>query len=261
MQAIRIFVLKGRYPSQRAGFSLLELSIVVVILSIVMMFGLEVAMQLIGRGAYSETQEKLAQIDKTITKFYRVYGRLPCPAKRGLPITNSHYGVEDCTVTLAGTAPAVLGGTVPVQTLGLQTNMALDSFGDKINYFVTQALTSAPTFAGNPSAIEVRSGRLEQPCATTACTVLATDAAYVLLSNGFDKRGAVNKLGLTPVACAVAGDLRIDSQNCLAASGGGVVLGVVIPANVFYDSRYNTGVQPINYDDDAILWHSKGQLW
>jgi hypothetical protein len=33
-----------------------------------------------------------------------------------------------------------------------------------------------------------------------------------------------------------------------------------IPYNVFYDSRFNAGLNLVNYFDDYVLWRSKAML-
>ena len=246
---------------------MLELSIVIVILGLVSVLGLETALQFIGQRAYKETQAKLVIIDQALVQFYKVNGRLPLPANRLTSSSNINYGLE-AGVRIYNVPPiSVIAGTVPFRALNLPMSVSLDSYGNKINYYVSRPLAYAVEFAAGPPAIEIRSGKLEQPC-STQCTVLAdpaatpsTGAAYAVFSNGFDKRGAVNKNGTPKAICADAGDVRIDSQNCLALAGGGPLgIGGTIAANVLYDSRYNTGSVAASYYDDAIIWRLKGQL-
>lgn len=258
---MRFFGEKSRV-SQPSGFSLIELSIVVVILSIISVLGLEVAVSFISTRAYDATKDKLTVLDRAIRDFYWVYGRLPCPADRTLSPYDTGYGLENCSLTPITTAAPVtetLGGSVPFRTLNLQPAMGIDSYNTRINYFVTRALTSSYTdFSINNATLEIRSGRLRQPCATD-CVTLATDAAYALFSNGADKRGARTRQGVAANACTGTNDQRIDSQNCIALNGGSMNPST-IPLNVLYDSRYNAGSQTTNYFDDVIIWRKRGQL-
>lgn len=348
-----------RIPSSphgpRDGFSLLEMSVVVAIVSIVAVMGLEATSVYLGRTAYTSTRDKLVVLDAALRDYYRVTGRLPCPANRtdGESYSGgSTYGFENCTtptsilagvvqtigvktggsgysgpfspsfsggggagaaatngatvsagavtgVTLSAagsgytTAPtvnlapgggagavafagtnSVYFGWVPVAELGLPVSAGIDAYGDRINYVVTQGLTNAYTFKGTTANVEVRSGRLKQPCAGT-CSVLAdpaatppSGAAYVIFSNGADQRGGNTRAGATSMACLPAPttsfDLAIDSQNCAAINGATLDTGSIggtIPSNVFYDSRFNSGnAVEANKYDDIMLWRTKGQL-
>lgn len=269
----------------RGGFSLVELSIVVAILSVVATLGLEVAASFVNRTAYSATQEAVSAADTALKQFATVYGRLPCPAKQVIgPLDATlQYGREDCAIGIfpgTGIGGGVIGGALPFRTLNLPMSASLDGFGNKLQYYVTFNLTQAGAgpnqFGDSPAGIEVRTGNLGQPCITN-CSVLAdpvavpsTGAAYVIFSHGADKRGAHARNGTLQLPCVPTPpdqyESRVDSQNCAAAqlpfvptlkAGGSVIS---IPLNVVYDSRFNTGSIYDNYFDDVIVWHTKGQL-
>lgn len=275
----------SKQPSAAAstqGFSLVELSIVVAIISVVATLGLEVAANFVSRTASNVSRERLKIVDEATAAFFRIYGRLPCPANKTLPPENANYGVEDCTIAvITGTTlgGGVMAGAVPFRTINLPSIYGLDGFSSKLNYAVTRNQTSAGTgttqFANsaNVSGIEVRTGVLEQPCSTSKCQVLAspasnTGAAYFIFSSGADQRGAVSARGVALKNCAnpvAASDPRIDSQNCtygsttikgyLLVSGGGS-----IPNNVFYDNRLNAGLNRSSYYDDIAIWRPRLQL-
>jgi prepilin-type N-terminal cleavage/methylation domain-containing protein len=241
----------------RRGFSLVELSIVVAIMSVVMVLGLEGAASFIGRTAYRTTQDKLTTADTAIDNFLHVYGRLPCPADRTLAPTNSSYGFENCSLAVySGTT--ILGGALPFRTLNMPLNASLDGYGSKFQYIVTQGLTAASSYIATTESISVRTGLLQQPCSTICETI--GNAAYAVYSFGADQRGAVSKTGALEVGCltGTSANTRIDAQNCYNTQGS--ALAVAVPGNVIYDSRYNTGSIWANYDDDILLWHPKNQL-
>ncbi len=254
------------------GFSLLELSIVMAIVSVVAVLGLEMANQLIARRAYSETQAKLERIDAAVMKFYKVHQRLPCAAYV------SDNGIEngDCTILTWVIAKPVIFGDVPYATLNLQFEDTIDGYGNRINYVVSRQLALDPTTGGadnfnaSPAAIEVRTGQLQQPC-TTSCSVLAdpyaspvTGAAYLIFSNGADGRGARNRVGNQAKPCyAASTDVRIDSQNCYRGSADLDVFSSRTSWEneaLYYDSRHNPGLNPNNYFDDIVIWRTKGQV-
>jgi prepilin-type N-terminal cleavage/methylation domain-containing protein len=253
---------------QTRGFSLIELSIVTAILAIVSVLGLEAVAVYTSRRAYTITQDKVAAVDVAIKKFYASYGRLPCPTV----ITNSmigastNGGTEDCS----GVSIVKYGG-VPYITLGLPMSAAIDGYTSKFGYLVTNSLTTAALFdtATSVGRIEVRTGKLEQPC-STVCEVTfqpsaSTGAAYAILSFGGDQRGALGKNGATLKACVPSTgppniyDARIDTANCGGATSPTISPGVAGDAVVF-DSRFNTGSVEASYFDDIILVRGKGNL-
>lgn len=261
-----------RRRSPRAGFSLVELSIVVVILSIISMLGLEAATAFLNRSVYQLTEAQMREIDKAIDAYYNAYGYLPCPADATLAPTHTDYGFpQDCSGLAPFAASDVVAGMIPFRVLNLPASMALDGFGSKIYYFASQGLTAASGFAARPGTIEIRSGKLAQPCNTLSnCSVLAlpdfgdptvsTGAAYAVVSMGSDQRGALSRQGTPINACAHAGDQRIDAQNCYAVAPSGSLLPATIPNNVLYDSRFNAGSEDVNYFDDLIVWRPKDKL-
>lgn len=272
----------------RAGFSLVELSVVIVIISIVALMGLEVAATYMGRTAYQTTQERMQRIDAAIVKYVKVKDRLPCPGGRLDTWQSTNYGKELRSGNLCnagpmnnGTNPEIQYGDVPARDLNLPLSVMVDGFGSKFRYVVTRSMgrTSAEldtgaaneNFFDSANGITIRSGGLDTTCDTagTLCQTRGT-AAYVIFSHGKDRRGAHNKNGILLGGCSpdTTTDGKIDSVNCrlntthstitLVKNGSGAT--VTVPANVFYDSRYNTGTQEQHFFDDLILWRSRSDL-
>ena len=144
------------------GFSLVELSVVVAIISVVATLGLEAAANFVNRTSGAVTRERLAVADEAVARFYKIYGRLPCPASRAVALAagNTTFGVEDCTIavwtvdaqyaTLIG--GGLMAGMLPYRTLNIPMSFALDGFNNKLNYVVTKNLTVAGGNASTPSA-------------------------------------------------------------------------------------------------------------
>lgn len=291
------------------GFSLVELSIVVAIISIVAVLGLETAANFVNRTNGAVTKERMRVIDDAIVRFSKIYGRLPCPANRTLnPTVSDQAGLEDCTIAAitaaspqggSNTGGGLLFGAVPYRALNLPIGLSLDGFDSKINYAVTRNLTRAGTASGqfgfyNGASgvtnatiasnsgignIEIRSGILDGPCNTTSkCQIvtqptttfsappnptLSNGAAYIIFSNGADRRGAVSMRG-TPLANCVtttgSDGRRVDAQNCKNVNIGPALSINTIPGNVFYDARFNSGLNLNNYFDDFVIWRTKAQL-
>ncbi|MES2984158.1 MAG: prepilin-type N-terminal cleavage/methylation domain-containing protein [Pseudomonadota bacterium] len=295
--AFRFSFLKLRSRAMKRGFSLVELSVVVSIMSVVSVMGLEGAANFINRTSGAVTKDRLAVVDTAIARFFRIYGRLPCPAARtAAPLGSTSYGLEDCSIGTFATGTnyasliggGLMSGAVPFRTLNLPMSTSLDGFSSKINYVVTKNMTLAGTTTGRfgfydgtnattiaasgVGGIQIRTGVLAQPCNTGSCNTVADPtttppdgAAYIVFSSGSDKRGAYSANGVATTACiptpTAAHNSRVDSQNCVQGLPGTNTVSVSnIPNNVFYDNRYNAGLNLTNYFDDYVIWRKRSQL-
>lgn len=123
-------------PVSHAGFSLVELTIVLVIVALLaggLMFGLT------GQREQIQTREARLQLETTreaLIGYAMANGRLPCPAPANLPNTDP----------AAGRAPnppcdnALRFGVVPWVTLGLPET---DPWGNRLTYFASAKFTAA----------------------------------------------------------------------------------------------------------------------
>lgn len=123
---------------QQRGFSLVEMTVVLVILGLVLgalLLPLEaqrsVALQ-------TQTSHTLAQAKKAIISFAQTQGRLPCPAVAASDGIESPEGGGICTVN-HGFLPAASLGLQPVNVNGF----AVDGWGNAIRYAVTAVNTAS----------------------------------------------------------------------------------------------------------------------
>ena len=132
--------------SDQQGFSLIELAIVLFIVAL-LLGGLLVPLTAqIDQQRTNETQKTLAEIKDALIGFAIINGRLPCPA------SDTTFGEED-PVVVTGTCSHPYDGFVPAATLGFTTGVdsqgrkgfAVDSWGNRIHYAVTQASGKAFT--------------------------------------------------------------------------------------------------------------------
>jgi prepilin-type N-terminal cleavage/methylation domain-containing protein len=109
--------------TRQAGFSLVELAMVLLIISL-LLGGLLVplATQLEARQR-NDAQEQLERIREALIGFAMVNGRLPCYTTTADP-TSANYGVEDAVCNPGG---LTTDGILPWKTLGL--NNGLDPWG------------------------------------------------------------------------------------------------------------------------------------
>lgn len=143
----------------RTGFTLVEMSVVLVVIAGITAMGVTAGMEAIESARRVSTDKKLDEIEKALLAFRGRYERLPCPGDAALAASNSNFGYEaqnnngTCTggtpaatyVTSAATG-AVPSGAVPVRTLGLPDEFMVDGWGRKFMYEVTPAMTRDDAF-------------------------------------------------------------------------------------------------------------------
>jgi prepilin-type N-terminal cleavage/methylation domain-containing protein len=207
-----------RLAECRSGFSLLELSIVLIIIGLVTA-GAVAGLGMIESGKRVSTNNKLDRIEDALMAYRTVYNRLPCPADASLAVTNGNYGVEAANGgTCTGGTPAanfsdatngVVEGAVPFQALNLPADFMYDGWGRKFAYAVNYKVTAT-------------NAMLSQSL-TDMCGISLTDAGgaagarsnkgaiYTLLSYGPDGHGGFLKSGTRQNA----GSTNTDEQtNC-----------------------------------------------
>jgi prepilin-type N-terminal cleavage/methylation domain-containing protein len=204
----------------KSAFSLVELSVVILIVSILMTGILTVSKSKIRNTNIQITQDKMAEIYKAIVRFVATHRRLPCPADITKASTASGFGSEVGTAgTCGGTGTRTASsnniapnnqtaqlayGMVPVNALGLSNDMAQDGFGSKF-YYVVDALSTAATanvsdyngFEATPSTPQgsytYTMGSAARIYVYDNSSTLSTPSAlFVLISNGPNKSGSYN---------------------------------------------------------------------
>lgn len=162
---------------REAGFSLIELAILMVIAGLLVSSALSTFDTYQKRTALNSTIEKRNNIEIALGRFVADNGRLPCPADPALPVTDANSGVENCrpggiaypTLSPAGceghcriegarknfsglngvpetpglSRDRVLRGVIPYKTLGLALWESYDGWGTMMTYAVTELLSSS----------------------------------------------------------------------------------------------------------------------
>jgi prepilin-type N-terminal cleavage/methylation domain-containing protein len=147
----------------QVGFSLLEMSIVLVIVALLLAGLLPTVSSQIEQARRNETLKYMNEVRDALLGYTIANKHLPCPDSNG-------DGSADAP------CPGITFGTLPYNDLGV-TNK--DAFGKELVYAVTPAFSdSATTFTlSNVGTIQI--------CTTAACTAtLTTTAAAVIVSRG-----------------------------------------------------------------------------
>jgi len=144
----------GKYTNNKySGFSLVELSIALVIVGFMIAGTLTVVKMQTDAANVSQTNAKLDKIERAIQLYYETSGFLPCPAEPTLTSTSANFGLGRNGET-ATSNPSVLNstgatctgavnisgaylGAVPTRTLSLPDDFMFDAWGNRFTYVVT----------------------------------------------------------------------------------------------------------------------------
>ncbi len=184
----------GALPRRARGFSLIELAVVLVVITIFLGAILVPLTTQVAQRKTSDTQKALEEIKEALLGFAIANGRLPCPA------SDASNGIESFVGAVGASACTnPYGGFVPAATLGLAATdgqgYAIDGWNTRIRYAVTVANTSAFTSVnGMRTAIMAALAPNLYVCRSspgtgiqTACpaaTVLTSSAPAVIYSLG-----------------------------------------------------------------------------
>lgn len=171
------------------GFSLVELSTVLVIIAIIAGGAISVGINQNDRIKIKETEIKLDTIQKALSSYVSINKRLPCPADGSLTLTNTDIGLElldgnNCDTTDLITTLDTTYGVIPTTTLQIPREFMFDGWGRRFTYAVTNDFASLDP---NTNFVSTTNGII---------TILAEDgnrtaeAVYVLLSHGVNGNGA-----------------------------------------------------------------------
>ncbi len=127
-----------------AGFSLVELSVVIVIIGAIMGMVISSFSAFFKNTALSSTREKQVAIKDTLISYLRANKRLPCPdigppASTGISTTSLPDGLENRVTPDNATTNCQNNGVgvVPYATLGLPRESAIDAWGNYFTYVVS----------------------------------------------------------------------------------------------------------------------------
>jgi prepilin-type N-terminal cleavage/methylation domain-containing protein len=165
------------YPAayhRQAGFSLVEMAIVLTIVALLMGGLLPTLSGQIEQGRRADTRKQLAEIQQAMIGFAIINGRLPCPATANIATNIAGAGTEVCTN---------INGVVPWATLGTSET---DAWGRRFTYSATNSFITNFTLStiGNLTVLNAAGG-----------TNIASTIPAVIVSHGSNGYGAYTQQG------------------------------------------------------------------
>ena len=196
-----------REKNLKTAYSLVELSIVIVIISILITGAMSVSVSSINNAKIKTTNDRLVEVYKAIGNYLLINKRLPCPASiTKVKTVDSDYGTEmpsGCSGTgVYSDGGNLFFGMIPIRALGLANEMAEDGFETKIAYVVDKRFTVAPeavpNFTTTPTSHITFSTATKNNVITinnkfgSVVQTITNDAILVLISYGANKSGGFN---------------------------------------------------------------------
>jgi prepilin-type N-terminal cleavage/methylation domain-containing protein len=160
-----------------AGFSLLEMSIVLAIVGL-LLYGLipSITAQ-VDLQHRNETIRQMNDIKDALYGYAIVNGHLPCPAKATIATAAPNAGISDCKLTL---------GVIPWATLGITET---DGWGRRFTYSASSSFITANFSLSSNGTLTVKT-------AATGGTNEATSIPAIFVSHGSNGYGAFTSAGI-----------------------------------------------------------------
>jgi len=175
------------------GFSLLEMSITILILSILLIGGINFICYLTALSKKQTTERKITDLKKEIEKYVLENKKLPCPADLSVSGESNNYGVENrdsntnkCSDTQTSgyfINENLIYGLIPTKTLELTDDFTTDGWENQIVYVVDKRFTNDYDSSNN-TGFFISGGKSITIKDYSRNNASLDNAIYVMVSNG-----------------------------------------------------------------------------
>jgi prepilin-type N-terminal cleavage/methylation domain-containing protein len=216
-------VKRSTHRDHTAGFTLVEIAIVVVIASVLLTMGIAALNAQLTNTAISVTKKKQSTIQDSLTTYFGLHGQLPCPDVNPV-LTLPPDGIEKRTQMgppIVTTSPCVnlnAYGILPYVTLGLPQDAALDGWDNFFSYYVSNTPANADWtltqnfHMGNVGEYNVwATTGIVTPLASVAAR---TGAIVLVVSHGRNGNGAFTVQGTANTAPLQTNDEYLNTLAC-----------------------------------------------
>jgi len=254
------------YLRRQAGFTMIELTIVLAVISVVLAGVLPFITSDNQQSALETTAERNQAIHAAIASYAAANNnRLPCPSDIIDALDDVNFGragppgacvagdpVADPSATADNGGDVVYGG-VPVKDIGLSDEYAFDGFGQRISYHVFEPLTVDGALTGSPAGPYIPI--FDDDATLEGGGTPREDASvYVLLSHGQRGHGAFLRNG------AAQKDLNATSADELENADYDNVLGDSVYDGQFVQAASRITDNAANYFDDIVDYKTLNQV-
>lgn len=238
------------------GFTLIELSVVLVVLALLAGAALSIATQQTTQQKTLDLKEGFDGIEEALLAYRKTYNRLPCPADPTLATTHANFGVEN---GVAGTCANLIGttntvyGALPVKALGLPDDKMFDAWGRKYRYLVDKRITETDAFIiysitdSTIGDISVRDSIGQN---------ITTKAIYAVISHGKNGHGAYTRNG----AAFSSGSSNTDEQNNCDCNATGTYVSPGAFSSIVIKPFTSDPTNALNVFDDFGIYKLRFQL-
>jgi len=190
---------KRNKRNRSAGFTLIEMAVVLTILALSAAGGMTILSKAIRAQKTDDTYDKMEYIMSAIEEYVTENGHLPCPTSTqdGLGEEESGFGIgsgtNNCSAIPGGFSGVgnIVRGFVPVYTLKISPDYLYDGWNRRFSYIVDEDLTSAAGFSTDTGSIAVMN---EADIVLTGGEL----AAVLIISHGERGHGAHRLKGSNP---------------------------------------------------------------
>ena len=233
------------------GFTLVELTVVTILIGIVMTMGMKLLNTTLSNAAYSETRLKQQQLKTVLIGFLRMNGRLPCPDNTGDVATGQES--SPCAGNQSDSF-----GVIPWKTLGVSRDAALDGWGNFFTYKIVNGSGGTKNWTSKTAANAFSITELKNP--STGLTIqelnadgsalvdVTTSSVLAIVSHGKNGFGAKASKSATRIPSDEAGDAEKTNAN---NAGGTFVIRPVTEDAAAFNGAY----------DDMVAFMSPQELF